>query len=297
MRVSSLEVAQTSLNGIMTSYDRFAVAEAQVSTGKQLNQPSDNPSGTAQVLNLNEQMSELDQYDSIISQANTFLSSSDAALSSVTSLVEQARTIAVQAANGTTDTTTLGALTNQIQSIIQQVGAIGNTSDGNQYVFAGQRSDTPPFVGNGNGFNYVGGSVTTGDGNIDLTIGRGETITVNATGDSVISPILTTLSQLRNDVASGATQSITQNDLSAIDTQLNNVTAVRANFGSLVDRLNQTTQRNALTKQNFTQFVSNIQDANIPSTVVELQTAQTAYQAALQAASKDFQYSLLNFLQ
>jgi flagellar hook-associated protein 3 FlgL len=297
MRISTSETAQTALNGILTSYDRFSIAEQKVSTGKQLNVPSDNPAGTAQVLDLNEQMSELDQYDSIINQATTFASTSADALTSVTTLVQQARTIGVQAANGISDTTTYAALTSQLQNIINQVGQIGNTSDGDQYVFAGQRSNTPPFVANGSGYNYVGGSTTTGDGNINLTIGRGETITVNVTGDSVLVPVLNALTTLKNDVSNGAAQSVTQNDLSALDTQLNNLEGAQANLGSLVDRLNQSTQRNALTKQNFTQFVSNIQDADIPSTVVELQTAQTAYQAALQATTKVFQYSLLNFIQ
>ena len=54
--------------------------------------------------------------------------------------------------------------------------------------------------------------------------------------------------------------------------------------------------RNDLTQINFTQFISNIEDTNIPKAVVELQTAQTAYQAALQSTVRSFSTSLLDFL-
>ncbi len=129
-----------------------------------------------------------------------------------------------------------------------------------------------------------------------LTIGRNETIKINVTGDQVFIPLLNALGKLRDDVSTGATSVISNTDLTQVDAQLNNVLAVRADLGSKVQRLQLTTQRNEVTKENYTKFISNIEDADIPSSIVELQTAQTAYQAALQSTSRTFQNSLLDFI-
>ncbi len=296
MRVSTLQLAQNSLLGITDAYSRLSIAQNIVDTGKQVQKPSDDPSGTAQALSFQEQISEIDQYDKNMDQANGFLSTSSTALSSITSLTRQARTIAVQGGSGNTSAETYQALSGQVQNIITQIGNLGNTTYGSLYVFAGQRTNTPPFVGAGQGFNYQGGTAITNDADINLTIGRGEALKVNATGDQVISPLITALGKLRDDLSSGAAPVISQNDISALDTQINNLLSVNADMGAKIQRIQQNQTRNALTKDNFTQFISNIVDADVPKAVIGLQTAQTAYQAAVQSTGYSFQSSLLNFL-
>ena len=184
----------------------------------------------------------------------------------------------------------------QLQDIINQLGNIGNTTYGSQSVFAGQRTTGPALVANGSGFNYVGGSAATGDADISVAVGRGETLQTNVTGDKIFTPAIAALAKLRDDVASGQNAEVSQQDIAALDTQINQVVTVRADFGSKLNEIDATQQRNALTKVNFTQFVSDIQDTDLPSAVVELQTAQTAYQAALQSTVRAFQSSLLDFL-
>ncbi|HLK57576.1 MAG TPA: flagellar hook-associated protein FlgL [Chthonomonadaceae bacterium] len=296
LRVSTSQIMESSLTGINDAYTQFSVAQSQVDTGKILQKPSDNPYGTAQVLGLQDQISEIDQYGRTMDQANGFLSTSESALSTVSNLLSQARSIGIQGANGSLGNDTLTALAGQIQNIIGQLGEIGNTSYGSQYVFGGQRSTVPPFAASGSSFTYNGGTSTTGDDSINLTIGRGESMTVNVSGDKVFTPVFAALGQLRDDLAYGNTNGISQNDLAAMDAQINNVLGVRADFGSKINRISETLDRNAQTKISFTQFVSNIQDANIPESVVHLQTAQTAYQAALEATAKTFQNSLLDFI-
>jgi len=189
LRVSTSQIMESSLTGINDAYTQFSVAQSQVDTGKILQKPSDNPYGTAQVLGLQDQISEIDQYGRTMDQANGFLSTSESALSTVSNLLSQARSIGIQGANGSLGNDTLTALAGQIQNIIGQLGEIGNTSYGSQYVFGGQRSTVPPFAASGSSFTYNGGTSTTGDDSINLTIGRGESMTVNVSGDKVFTPV------------------------------------------------------------------------------------------------------------
>jgi flagellar hook-associated protein 3 FlgL len=296
IRVSTTQIAENSLFGVNEAYTRFSDALRKVNTGKQLEKPSDDPSGLAQALDLHERVSELDQFGRTLDQAKGFLATSETSLDSVNTLLRQARNAAVQGANDTTGQEASVALAGQVQNIITQIGNIGNTSYGARHVFAGQRTTTPPFQGSGQGFSYVGGTAATNDADLSLDIGRGETLKINVTGDQVFAPILTSLAKLRDDLATGARGIISRDDLADLDTQINNVVSVRADFGAKIDRITQTQDRNSLTKVNFTEFISNIEDTNIPKAVVELQSAQTAYQAALQSTARSFQTSLLDFL-
>jgi flagellar hook-associated protein 3 FlgL len=295
-RVSTLEIVQSSLYGINDAYSRYDVAQRQVNTGKLLQTPSDNPAGTAQTLDFRARSADIDQYNSIINQAKNFLSTGESALNSVTDLLQQARSIAVQGANGSTSDDTRAALASQLGNIITQIASIGNTSYGSRYVFAGQRTQTAPIVQSGTGYTYAGGSAATGDGDLSLAIGPGETMVINVTGDQVFTPLLQQLQALQSHIAMGASSVVSQSDLANMDTQLNNILSARADMGAKVDRLNMEEQRNTQTKDNYTQLISQIEDADLPKAVVNLQTAQTAYQAALQSTSSVFQMSLLNFL-
>jgi flagellar hook-associated protein 3 FlgL len=295
-RVSSTQIVDSSLVGINTAYSRFTDAQEKVNTGKQLNKPSDNPSGLAQSLDFTEQVSEIDQFGKTLDQARGFIATSESALDSVNSLLRQARTYAVQGASTSTNDTARQGLASQIQDVINQLGNLGNSSYGSRYVFGGQRTTTPPLASNGAGFNYTGGTAATGDANLNLDIGRGETLQTNVTGDQVFTPAIAALSKLRDDVANGQDLTVSQQDIAALDVQLNNVVGIRADFGSKINRIDATKQRNELIKVNFTKLVSDIQDTDIPKAVVDLQTSQTAYQAALQSTVRAFQTSLLDFL-
>ena len=296
IRVSTSQVADSSLFGISESYSRFADAQNKVNTGKQLQKPSDNPTGLARSLDFTEQVAEIDQFGKTLDQAKGFISTSESALDSVNSLLRQARTYAVQGASTSTNDQARQAVAGQVQNIINQLGNIGNTSYGSRFVFGGQLTTTPPFAQSASGFNYTGGTTASANADLNLDIGRGETLKTNVTGDQVFTPAIAALSKLRDDVANGQDLAVSQQDIAALDIQINTVVGIRADLGSKINRIDATKQRNELTKVNFTQFISDIQDTDLPKAVVELQTAQTAYQAALQSTVRAFQTSLLDFL-
>lgn len=296
MRVSTSQITRNSLFSINNAFERFDGAQRVVSTGKQLQSPSDDPAGTAQTMSFRKKLSDIEQFGRTMDQAKGFMATSDSALASVSNLARQARTLGVQGASDNISAEARQAIAGQVQNIIQQIGNIGNTTFGTRYVFAGQRTQSPPLLPDGNGYSYVGGTAATGDSDIILDIGQGESLKVNVTGDQALTPLVNALAALRDHISLGDSQRVSREDLAALDTQIGNLLSSRADLGAKIQRVDVTLSRNELSKVNFTEFISKIEDADIPKAVVELQVAETAYQAALQATSRTFTNSLMDFM-
>ncbi len=94
----------------------------------------------------------------------------------------------------------------------------------------------------------------------------------------------------------GQSTLISNDSLKKLDTTIQDVSRVRADVGSRTQHIDTVTLQNVNSKVNFTKILSDIQDVDIPTAVVELQSAETAYQAALQSTARIGQISLLDFL-
>lgn len=296
MRISTNNVMQTTLFDLNIALDRYTSAQNQVSSGKRLTKPSDDPAGMSYSLSLHSVLDTIDQYRSNIGDARAFLSTSDNALSSATDVIRSVRTAVVQASSTQMDDPARIALATQVDSAIQQLAQVANTTYGQRYVFGGQRTTQPPFVASGDTFAYRGGSIATDDGALTVDIGAGQSITINVTGDRVFANAFSTLVKIRDDIIGGQTTELSQTDLAQIDAVRSAILAARSELGTKADSLAQTDARLEQSSLQLKDTISKIEDADIPSAVIELQTAQLAYQAALSAASKSLSMNLLDFL-
>lgn len=296
MRISTNMMLNDTLNNVDTSYQNYVDAQQELATGKKLNQPSDDPAGTSQALSLEESLGQLTQYAQNMNTANSFMENTDTALSSVTNLIQQARDLAVQSASDTISNTQRQNLAYQINTIITQIGALGNSKFGSRYLFGGQKATTPPFTQSNGSFVYQGGTAANGNANLTVNIGQGESIVTNVTGDQVFTGILSALTQLSSDMTNNNLTAISNNDLTSLDSNLSNITQARAMLGANVQRINSSLQRNSAVQENFTNLLSQVQDVDISKAAVQLQSSQLAYQAALTATSKGFQQSLLDYI-
>ncbi len=295
VRVSTLQMTNYAIYSVNQTAYNIQNAQLQLDSGLSINQPSDNPTGMDQALTLKQQSAQINQYSSILNQANSYLTTGETALGGLTSLIRQSQALAIQAANGTLDSATRLSISQQIGDIINQVVSLANTRYGNNYIFSGQRTSTQPIVTSSNSFAYQGGTSATGDANINLEISQNQSITVNATADKVFLPALQNLQQLQNDVGFGALSNISNADLANLQNTLNTTLTSQADMGAKIQQVQAAAQQNTLSQENVTSFLSQVEDANIPQVSIQLQSAQTAYQAALAANSKLFQMSMLNY--
>ena len=159
LRISTYMMFQNGERAINTSQSQLLATELQMSTGKQINSPSDNPVGAANVASLNGTVSQLSQFKSNQTEAQLQLNLADSTMSNFVNLVQDARQRLVQAGDGSYSDSQRAALAQGLQGDLNQMIGLANTSDGQGgYLFAGSQQSAAPFSQTGNTVTYGGDS-------------------------------------------------------------------------------------------------------------------------------------------
>src|ERR1700753_3812244 len=99
-RITTQMTTASVLSSINNIQDQLATTQQQLSTGKSINQPSDNPYGASLAIQLKNQMAGLTSYNSSISDGTAWPSAADTSLSNVMSMLQRAQELTIQSANG-----------------------------------------------------------------------------------------------------------------------------------------------------------------------------------------------------
>ena len=180
MRVTSQSLATQLNDSIQQVYQRLAKAQEIVTSGQKISQLSDDPVAATQVLGLRSLDSSLTQYKRNIDNSQPFLQQADSALSNVTDALNQAKTIALQAANGINTAIDNQSSAAQVEQILQQVLAESNTTVGNRSLFGGFLNGSPAFAQGANGVNYQGDN-----GQIFIQTSQNANLPINLLGNQV----------------------------------------------------------------------------------------------------------------
>jgi|SRR5580704_32447 flagellar hook-associated protein 3 FlgL len=296
-RITNQMAAQTTLAGIETSLDRLDTTQQELSTGKRINQPSDDPSGTALTLNLNTQLANLTNYSNQVTDGTGWAQAQSSALTDITNAAQRIQELTTEAANGTQTTADMQASAQEVNQLIDEIKQDANTQYNGQYVFSGSATSTAPYQ-SGSNDTYGGNS-----GAVTRTIGPNTTLTVSANLQGVLGngqsssdgQLLDTLRTIAGNMQSGNSSGLNAN-LSSLTTNLNSLTGLSANVGATQDRLQMASSRIQTLQTSDTQVLSNTQDADMASTEINFSTQQAALTAALQAGAHIVQESLMNFL-
>ena len=302
-RITTQMTAANLLANINQSLDRISTTQQELSTGKRINQPSDDPYGTSLALQLNGQLSNLTSYANNITDGTGWAQTSDSALTDMTNAVQRIRELVVAAANGPQNQTDTSADAAEVSQLIDQIKQDANSQYNGQYVFSGSATSTQPYQ-SGSNDAYAGNT-----GSVTRSIGPGTSISVNADVSSVLGTgqttagqpagdgkLLNTLRNIVDDMQSGNSSALSNGDLSQLDTNLNSLTGLSAGVGATVDRLQMASTRIQALQASDTQVLSNTQDADMAQTEINFSTQQAALTAALQAGAHIVQQSLMDFL-
>ncbi|MHB1057539.1 MAG: flagellar hook-associated protein FlgL [Rhodanobacter sp.] len=186
MRVSTSWIQQQSVGSMMDRQSDLSDINTQLSTGKRINQPSDDPVGAARALDLSHLTADTAQYQRNITTANARLGLEDQSLSNVSDVLGRVRTLLLQAANGTQTDETRGDIAAEMVQLRQQLLGQANSKDGQgEYIFAGNRTGTEPFASQ-NGVSYMGD-----DGQRMVAAGPGLQVATGDPGSAVFADIPT----------------------------------------------------------------------------------------------------------
>jgi flagellar hook-associated protein 3 FlgL len=302
-RITNQMIAQSTLTGIESSLDRLDTTQQELSTGKQINQPSDNPSGTALTLQLNNTLANLTSYNSNVTDGTGWTQAQTGALSDMTNAVQRVQELVEEAANGTQSPADMAASADEVNQLIDEIKSDANTQYNGQYVFSGSATTTEPyqsgsndtFAGNTNSVTREIGPNTslTVSANVSAVLGNGQTVSGQPAGDG---QLLNTLRNISDDLQSGNSSALGGTDMTDLSSNLNSLLGLSATVGTTTDRLQMASSRIASLQTSATDTLSNTEDADMAQTEINFSTEQAALSAALQAGASVVQESLMNFL-
>lgn len=178
MRIATLQSFNTGLNGILDNQSSVNKTQQQVSSGRRVLTPADDPIAATKILQLQQDQALRDQYDRNMTAADNRLKFEDATLGSITDNLTRLKELTVKAGGGTLTITDRQAIAAEVYQIQEGLVDLFNTRDANgEYVFAGFKGGDAPFVKNDSGrYDYKGD-----EGQRFLTIGASTNV---ATGDN-----------------------------------------------------------------------------------------------------------------
>jgi flagellar hook-associated protein 3 len=169
------------------SQQALSAALQQVSTGLRVNQPSDDPSASANLVVSLAASANVDRYTTNASTVLTQMQSADSAVSSVVTALNSALTLGTSGANGTNNSADRQSTANQVASVLSTIVALANTSFQGAYAFGGSASSAPPFVAASTTYTSAQGpAVSPLSTTTALTAGSLTTISDATTGDTMI---------------------------------------------------------------------------------------------------------------
>jgi flagellar hook-associated protein 3 FlgL len=273
-------------------------AAEQLSTGRRVNQPSDDPAAAAAMVNENSRSATIDQYTANSDSVTNVLNTADSTLSSATTMLQRAVSLGVEGANGTMNQTDLNSIATEVTGIQTQMLALANTSYAGQYLFAGTATGSAPYVAdptNPGQIDYVGNSQQN-----KVQIGTGLSVATNLPGSSIFSQpdanVFDALQSLVTALQSGNSSSIATAETS-VNTSLGAVSTAQVFYGGAVDELNNNETYLSQEKLNITTYQNTLVSADTATAATNESEAESTLTATVAAAAQiDQQVNLLTYL-
>ncbi len=291
-RITQNMLSRQALSGLQNGLGRLAKVQEQLSTGRIINRPSDDPTGSTSAMRLRASVTAQQQYARNADDGIGWLDHADSTLSSMTGQVRRARELALQGANsGSLGPLARAALATEVDQIRQGLIGDANATYLGRPIFGGITSGGTAYDATG---TYVGVP-----GAVNRTVADGVRVRVDVEGPTVLGPagdsVFDHLAALSTALRAG--------DAAAISTAIDDlgvdgdrIIGTQADVGTRTSRLERARTAAQDAELSLTASLSEIESTDLPKATVELQMQEVAYQAALAATSRVMQPSLLDFL-
>ncbi len=317
MRITNNMIIANMVRNISNNQARENKYQTQLSTGKKISVPSDDPVVAARALKLRTDVSKIEQYKKNISDAQSWLSATDEALASIGKVLQTAREKMVQAANGTNTVEETQAIGDEIKQLRTQVIHLSNSTYSGRYIFSGFKTDQKVMIDDETNPDFgkfaIDVDTDTRKEKILYEVGVGDNININVTGGDIfnsndivaankglaVTGETSSMVKMFDDVIAhmedGNHEQISQS-LATMDVEIQNVLRVRADIGARQNRMDLTEDRIENDLVNFTESMSLNEDIDVAETIMNLKNEENVYQASLAAGARVIQQSLVDFL-
>jgi flagellar hook-associated protein 3 FlgL len=300
VRVTQSMLANNMLKHLSASYANLGKYQEQLSTGKKINRPSDDPVVAMKGMAYRTNLTEVEQLKRNFSEAYNWIENSDAALDKATQALQRIRELVVQASNDTYEETQRQAISQEIKQLTEHLVTIANTKVGDKYIFNGTNTLQPPV-------QMVNGSITTSSNaeEVKIELAKGIYIGVNVDPTKVFhydasqkgKGLFSDLQSLANDLDDPAKTGKDINEyLGYIDQHITNLLGVRAELGARMNRIELMEDRIDSQKVIAEKMLSDNEDVDMEKVITDLKTQESVHRAALAVGARIIQPTLVDFL-
>ncbi len=304
MRISTNTIYQSGISKITSLQTDQSKLQQQISTGRRISLPSDDPIASVRALEISHTQEVNSSFADGRKTAQIKLNTLESSLTSITSLLVSTQSTLVGAGNGAYSDLDRGFIAAELSGTLESLINLANTQDASgDFIYAGFKTDTKPFVANATGASYVG------DSNQQLIqVDAQRLMAANATGDNVFqaggNDVFATLSNLvtllNTPITNAATQAAFNGGLATAITNLqgsvDNILNVRADIGSKLNELDALDTTGSDRDLQYSKALSELQDLDYASALSDLAKQQTIMEAAQKSFVETTKLSLFQFI-
>lgn len=309
MRISTSWAHQSSANAMLEQQSRLQQTQMQISTGKKLLTPSDDPTTAARIIDLNQNLKQTEQYQSNINYARDRLTMEEGVLQGATDILQRIRELGIEGLSDGTSATNRINIASEMELLNKQLVNLANTKNANgEFMFSGFKSNTQPFskdASNPGAYVYAGDAnsrpiqidavsqVADGDpGSRVFGLPTGASpATVPAAGS--IANVFEAIDKFATDLRANTPTKASIDDIS---NSLDKVVTVRASVGTRLNALDRQETINSDAILNTRSVLSDTEDLDYAEAITRLSQQSVSLQAAQQTFAQVKKLSLFNYL-
>lgn len=296
MRVTNVMLFRMALADINDIAEENSVLLRQTGTGRRLSRPSDDPTDSVRQLRIRRDIAGQNQIISAIGTAQDELTSSELGIDNAISIFQRAKELGISAATSARADSDFEAIATEAGQLLADLVGIANRQISGRYLYAGTNTLSAPFVTTGDpvtAVTYVGNSDAR-----TLTIAPGVELPMNVPGDRAFltGNTFQALIDLRDAAANHDVEALANSVTQGLDTALESLINVRTQIGAVTGGLERAVDHLRAAVLDSQSLLSAVEDVDMVQALVDLQTVSTRRQAALQAAAKVIQPTLLDYL-
>jgi len=300
MQVSTRSFFRQQSENLQDLKGQIVKLQDQVSSGKQLTVPSEDPVAFSSLSMLKAKGARIEQFQRNIEAGRQHLNLEDNTLSQVANALTRIRELSVQAQNDTLTSNDRKSVGGEIRVLSDMIFDLANTTDTDgKPIFAGAIVDQAPFDRNADGSVTYRGDSTK----IAQYVNDSTSVTVNNTGDDVFMKVATrdgsrkSIFEIVDNVAKNLEQGLPPGDgLADVVSSLDSVTSCQTITGARMATLDSETTRLSADKLATSSHISVLEDTDIEKAITELKQKLTSIDAAQSAFVKIADLSLFNYL-
>ncbi|WP_226085907.1 flagellar hook-associated protein FlgL [Mesobacillus sp. S13] len=295
MRITQSMLSSNSLRNLSESYRRMGQYQDQLSTGKKITKPSDDPVVAMKGMFYRSGLTEVEQYKRNLSELYLWMENSEAGLEQANNGLQRVRELVIQAKNGTLSSTDREAVAREIEQIKSDLVQVANTQVSGRYIFHGTDTEHPP-VPIENPPTVAANLSDPSINNYKVEISHGVSLRANVNPANVFNQELFSVVQNIQTAFENNTPADLNGVLVELDKKIDSLIAERSELGARYNRLEMVDYRISQQEVIANRVLSDNEDADIEKVITDLKTQESVHRAALGVGARILQPTLLDFL-